>query len=300
MTYTNRPFPLFFIASVLLHATLLLLLNALSPAYRRISDAMFMRVKDDSVVVDVVELPPGEPSKDARKRPVARYADRTSVVEKETVPETRPAGRRMSGQVLIPGSEGVAIRGSESGREAKAGTRQGDGAGEKAAISAPVAKGKDGKDGTAKDFERAPATNGHRRPMLLLPSEQLEELARRYEADAPKAERGKTLQLNTSELRYQSYIIGMKNKIYLYWVYPDAAIRNGWQGKVQIRFSIASDGSLFDTAVVKSSGYPALDDAAVTALKLGAPFAPFPENFGIENLSINGQFEYDLIYQHER
>ena len=39
---------------------------------------------------------------------------------------------------------------------------------------------------------------------------------------------------------------------------------------MRIDFSIAKDGSVKDVRVVKSSNYPALDDAAITAVKLAS------------------------------
>ena len=97
-------------------------------------------------------------------------------------------------------------------------------------------------------------------------------------------------------MRYQKYLVNMKNKIQLYWEYPQLAARNGWEGRLQINFTIRKDGSIGDILLVKSSNYPALDDAAVTALKLASPFPPFPETFGIEQINIKGQFEYSIVY----
>ncbi|MFQ5466069.1 MAG: energy transducer TonB, partial [Thermodesulfobacteriota bacterium] len=98
--------------------------------------------------------------------------------------------------------------------------------------------------------------------------------------------------LNTSELKYQSYILNMKRKIELRWRYPEMAVANGWQGILSIDFSINRDGSLGDVVVKKSSGYPVLDDAAVTALRLAGPYPPFPEDFFVERINIKAQFEY--------
>ena len=38
-----------------------------------------------------------------------------------------------------------------------------------------------------------------------------------------------------------------------------------------------------------------LDAAPITAVRLSAPFPPFPENFSIDDISIKGQFTYHLI-----
>jgi len=41
----------------------------------------------------------------------------------------------------------------------------------------------------------------------------------------------------------------------------------GEQGTVMVRFTIQPDGSVSDPAVVKSCGFPMLDEAALTAVK---------------------------------
>jgi protein TonB len=45
--------------------------------------------------------------------------------------------------------------------------------------------------------------------------------------------------------------------------YPARARRQGWQGTVDVELAIASDGSVRDARVGRSSGYPALDDVAL-------------------------------------
>ena len=63
------------------------------------------------------------------------------------------------------------------------------------------------------------ATDGGARsamePNLFLTNSQIAALTKRYEEAPHNAERGKTLQLNTTELRYQSYLLNMKTRIEL-------------------------------------------------------------------------------------
>ncbi len=53
--------------------------------------------------------------------------------------------------------------------------------------------------------------------------------------------------------------------------YPAAARLNGWEGKVVVRAVIGADGRLLEVKVQKSSGYEALDAAAVEAVRLACP-----------------------------
>jgi TonB family protein len=132
-------------------------------------------------------------------------------------------------------------------------------------------------------------------PNLLLTDERVAELARKYEEDAPAGERGKSLMLDTSEVKYRKYLLDMKTRIENRWEYPQAAARNGWQGRLRIDFTVLKDGSLGSVRLDRSSNRPALDEAAITALRLSSPFAPFPEGFDIESITIHGNFEY-VIY----
>ncbi|MEK6531501.1 MAG: TonB family protein [Deltaproteobacteria bacterium] len=149
-------------------------------------------------------------------------------------------------------------------------------------------------DSTGKPSE--PVDSGLSGPGLMLPDERIAELAKRYEEAEPKGQSGKALQLNTSELKYQEYLLNIKQKIEFYWEYPLAAIKNNWQGRLRIDFSINKDGTIKDIRLVRSSSYPGLDDAAITALRLSSPFPPLPESFGVEDISIHGSFEY-VIYR---
>ncbi len=165
-------------------------------------------------------------------------------------------------------------------------------------ISGPDISGKEkAGTGTGEAGTKRPgaAHTAGKKPNLFLPEQRLAELSKEYEKESPKEEQGKTLQLNTSELKYQRYLVNLKNRIELFWEYPAPAIKNGWQGILQIDFTVKKDGTLEAVRFIKSSNYPALDDAAQTALKLAEPFPPFPENFGVENINIRGQFEYRLI-----
>jgi TonB family protein len=59
---------------------------------------------------------------------------------------------------------------------------------------------------------------------------------------------------------------GPKTKTCSKPVYPREAIRNEWTGVSRIAFLIGVDGQVKDAKVVKSSGHPILDEAAMSAL----------------------------------
>ena len=53
--------------------------------------------------------------------------------------------------------------------------------------------------------------------------------------------------------------------------YPSSARLNGWEGKVVLRVVIRADGHLADVRIQKSSGYDALDRAALETIRLACP-----------------------------
>ncbi|MBI3399476.1 MAG: energy transducer TonB [Deltaproteobacteria bacterium] len=158
----------------------------------------------------------------------------------------------------------------------------------------PEARGQEA-EGNKEALPIAPPLKEERPVTLFPPKERLSELSKEYEKQMPVAEAGKNLSFDSSEPRYVSYLEGMKAKIYHEWAYPYPAAREGQSGRLFVRFTILKDGTLEEVALIKSSGYPMLDDAALSAIRLAAPFYRFPKGFGsLERIAINASFEYIL------
>ncbi|MBI5599018.1 MAG: energy transducer TonB [Deltaproteobacteria bacterium] len=151
-----------------------------------------------------------------------------------------------------------------------------------------------GSGGSGGPGGRAGAS-GNDSPLSLFPTdERIAELSESYEKEPQKGETGKVLSLNTSELRYYGYLLNMKQRIEFYWDYPDSSAKRGEQGKLTVDFTITRSGGVEGVKIVKSSNYPALDDAAITAIRLASPFSQFPENFDINRVNIHASFEYRM------
>ncbi|KAF0189382.1 MAG: periplasmic protein [Desulfobulbaceae bacterium] len=58
--------------------------------------------------------------------------------------------------------------------------------------------------------------------------------------------------------------------------YPMMARRRGWSGQVELAFTIGPDGQVHDLKILTSSGFPILDEQAMTAIRRSAPFRPPP------------------------
>lgn len=93
--------------------------------------------------------------------------------------------------------------------------------------------------------------------------------------------------------RYTSYFYKFRRQLYQTWSYPYSAAMRGEQGTVRIKFAIHKDGRITDVQVVKSSGYPDLDNEAVRALRnMGG--VPLPDSYDLQVLRVDGYFIYYL------
>ena len=58
--------------------------------------------------------------------------------------------------------------------------------------------------------------------------------------------------------------------------YPQASVRYGIYGSLRMLVVIQQDGSLEDIQILSSSGYAVLDEAAITIVRMAAPYSSFP------------------------
>lgn len=63
-------------------------------------------------------------------------------------------------------------------------------------------------------------------------------------------------------------------------------------GTVVMRFTVGTRGELISKEVASSSGYPALDNAAVAALERAAPFPPIPPEVSTSPLAFTQPFRF--------
>ncbi len=58
--------------------------------------------------------------------------------------------------------------------------------------------------------------------------------------------------------------------------FPEVALREKIFGSLRLSVLINSDGSVDSVEILKPSGYPVLDQAALQIVRLAGPFEPFP------------------------
>jgi protein TonB len=77
--------------------------------------------------------------------------------------------------------------------------------------------------------------------------------------------------------------------------FPSAARRAGLSGSPIVEVEIGANGRLRDASVRRSSGYGALDQAALTILHLSSPFNPFPAQIAAEYSRLRFAYQWDFV-----
>lgn len=93
-----------------------------------------------------------------------------------------------------------------------------------------------------------------------------------------------------AELR--DYIKTVQLKIINAVYYPQEAKELGWEGTVNLILRLASSGDLKEATISQSSGYKALDDAALEVVQKQSPYPAFPHQVKLEELKIQVPIVY--------
>jgi len=96
--------------------------------------------------------------------------------------------------------------------------------------------------------------------------------------------RHKYLNARTQEYKYASYMDAWRAKVERVGNlnYPERARRQNIGGSLVLDVAINPDGTVHTIQVLRSSGQPLLDDAAVRIVELAAPYSPLPPDIRAE------------------
>jgi protein TonB len=117
---------------------------------------------------------------------------------------------------------------------------------------------------------------------------------RNIEKEEKKANKDKPITLDTKEYKFWNYNQRLKERIESAWHYPDEAAQKGIYGDLVIKFTIKRNGQLGAAEIVRGTGYPILDKAALQALNEASPYWPLPEAWGMDAYTIEGNFVYSI------
>lgn len=104
--------------------------------------------------------------------------------------------------------------------------------------------------------------------------------------------REKTISLGTNDPVYAKYTKIIENMIGAHWEYPDIAKLYGLRGRVVVEFIILANGRVQFIDLKTSSGSNLLDEEAMRAIRVAAPFQPLPRAYNVTQLRIRAGFEY--------
>ncbi len=97
------------------------------------------------------------------------------------------------------------------------------------------------------------------------------------------------------ENELNSYLAALMRRLARFKVYPAALKKDKVEGRVVLGFTIAANGQLIASSVQKSSGHPALDQAALDMLSRASPLPAVPASMQRTELSLSIPVEYSLI-----
>lgn len=77
--------------------------------------------------------------------------------------------------------------------------------------------------------------------------------------------------------------------------FPSAARSAGLSGSPVLEVAIRADGRLTEARVRRSSGFPALDQAALSILRLASPFDPFPAALAARYRTLRFAYQWEFV-----
>lgn len=93
----------------------------------------------------------------------------------------------------------------------------------------------------------------------------------------------------------KNYMNIVQARLELFKTYPISSRRKREQGTTTLSFKVNVRGKVFSESVLKSSGYAALDIAALMALEKASPLPPIPDEINKKELAFTVPFEFSLF-----
>jgi TonB family protein len=97
---------------------------------------------------------------------------------------------------------------------------------------------------------------------------------------------------NINQIDISPWARDVVEKIQTNWTIPTTQPDDG-QNAVEITVTIGKDGELLNISIRNSSAHPTLDQAALYAIRMSAPFPHRPDNFPNDRVEAHFLFRYD-------
>jgi protein TonB len=148
-------------------------------------------------------------------------------------------------------------------------------------------------------FEAAPQAAEPARPLggsVLPPLPQGNDVVAGVLLTGPKSTEDPLLLADTQASIVAPYLDSWRRKIERLGTlnYPTIARNLGSAASPVLEVEIGADGHVRQASIRRSSGYPALDQAALEILKLGSPFDPFPAELAAKYPTLQFAYEWQF------
>ncbi len=108
------------------------------------------------------------------------------------------------------------------------------------------------------------------------------------EKPAPGGEGGSPLITDSANFPYPWYITQVREALWNSWT---SRMPSAGSLRCTVRFSISREGDIKSVSVEQSSGNRLFDNAAESAAQAAAPFAPLPDDFFEDRLTVHVEFK---------
>lgn len=276
----------FILLSLLLHLLLLLVPKQLLLAPTDPPEPVYVEVRPPQPRDRELDLPIRKELEKPRETPAKRLAEQDQVVKQEKAPEGKDTEDR---------TRAVRAPKAKQPEQPQAQKPQPQ------PPAPPVAEQTPPQPVTPEGWQEKPAETPPKKTLPDLAAltqispgtlAQIEsDWRRKYRGDI---EKGDTVWMDTEQDLLISFMRRFRTNIYNVWNYPLEAAQREQQGTCLIRVTIDRQGNVTDVRLLESSGFRALDEEALLAVREGASYGPLPRAYPNEDLKIMAFFQYRL------
>jgi protein TonB len=270
----------FLLLSLLLHLLLMLLPETalLRPAVP--PQPVYVEMRPPQRRERELDLPVRPPPPKPRETPAKRLGPQDQVVKRETAPpgedseDQQPRVQMPRPQVQQPSSPEPPTE-TAAGEPQRPLSPQGD---RPAAVRSP-----------------SPSRTPSLKELTTLSPTTMARLERDWRKKLREdVQKGDTVWLDTEQDLLISFFRRFRTNIYNVWNYPERARMREEEGQCLLRIVISRQGTVDSVELLQSSGSRDLDEEAVRAVRMGAPYGPLPSAYQHPQLKIMAYFRYTL------
>jgi len=107
-------------------------------------------------------------------------------------------------------------------------------------------------------------------------------------------QREATVDLDSTDPRYHTYLEQIRARIEFHWSYPLKSYLLKEEGTTVVKFAVTETGDLVTPHILESSGHTTLDAESIHAVASSAPLPRLPENLNLSKLHIVAAFTYRI------